>query len=734
MFGSQLASLGHLCIGFVDGAKHMFNEIFDHPLHTLSELADGIPVVGHIKGVVHLAMGDTEAAIHSEESASRTLVVLGAAALTGATGGAAAPVLAGVVGGILADGILTGIESSRTGHYDPQGIIDISTNVVRDVQKGNTEGLGSDIFDGVVLAAGDGMVGASSMKGTVKPGKTTRIFRVEGRSLVRNGDGSELAHFRAGDNQRVFHYKGAIAPRERLPQLSDPESLRTGHLPAEPTIPPEDLDAHGRRGGRRGGIDPSREDMFLKAYAKDFFDDHGKMIFLNFGEEDRMYGYYAQKLIDHRELVSKYRALFEKEKNRSSTVTERTHQIRVKSFEVLTRDLDAIEQDAVTENQRRTSSYRGVLKVDTKSPRQYGLESSRYTPIFNKVVAGSFEVNRLWIRHLPTSVLRIITEHPVAFGRVRRFKYLSVGGGIATHSIVPIKDLHGISASQPVGYDDVVPQALVHCRHVKTIQPATSEDPAESFEHYEYLVKFNENSPAEWYPEDLVAPDLRKDFYNHAMASAKPVSSVKSSPNGNGKLLVERPNGSWDEIDPHQIFWREQESGADSLGLRELDSIMYHLYREDANHGTRVRLHTNSLIPNEDVVHAAPCAEKDHKPVYLASALNFKGGVHPCKVVPSLGPSAPCRVPYGGQEIYHHGEYDLLPFVPELMEFVDANMGSPPPSRRPILGGYEGSKKLYHAIGQIEGVWVPGKAGPQFGGAMIPYGDKENWTSTCKIL
>lgn len=53
-------------------------------------------------------MGDTEAAIHSEESASRTLVVLGAAALTGATGGAAAPVLAGVVGGILADGILTG--------------------------------------------------------------------------------------------------------------------------------------------------------------------------------------------------------------------------------------------------------------------------------------------------------------------------------------------------------------------------------------------------------------------------------------------------------------------------------------------------------------------------------------------------------------------------------------------------------------------------------------------------
>lgn len=45
-------------------------------------------------------MGDTEAAVQSEEAATRSLVVLGAGALTVATGGAGAPILAGVVAGV----------------------------------------------------------------------------------------------------------------------------------------------------------------------------------------------------------------------------------------------------------------------------------------------------------------------------------------------------------------------------------------------------------------------------------------------------------------------------------------------------------------------------------------------------------------------------------------------------------------------------------------------------------
>jgi len=63
-------------------------------------------------GVVHLALGDHEAFLHSEEAATRTTVVIGAAALTGASGGMAAPILAGVVAGVASDGILTGVLSA----------------------------------------------------------------------------------------------------------------------------------------------------------------------------------------------------------------------------------------------------------------------------------------------------------------------------------------------------------------------------------------------------------------------------------------------------------------------------------------------------------------------------------------------------------------------------------------------------------------------------------------------
>jgi len=53
-------------------------------------------------------MGDTEAGIRAEEGATRTLAVLGAGALVAASGGTAAPIVAGVVAGIAADGVLTG--------------------------------------------------------------------------------------------------------------------------------------------------------------------------------------------------------------------------------------------------------------------------------------------------------------------------------------------------------------------------------------------------------------------------------------------------------------------------------------------------------------------------------------------------------------------------------------------------------------------------------------------------
>lgn len=67
------------------------------------------PLTLILSGLIHLALGDTEAAAHSEEAATRTLAVLGAGALTAGTGGIAAPILAGVATGLVADAAITGI-------------------------------------------------------------------------------------------------------------------------------------------------------------------------------------------------------------------------------------------------------------------------------------------------------------------------------------------------------------------------------------------------------------------------------------------------------------------------------------------------------------------------------------------------------------------------------------------------------------------------------------------------
>lgn len=97
-----------------------------------------------------------------------------------------------------------------------------------------------------------------------------------------------------------------------------------------------------------------------------------------------------------------------------------------------------------------------------------------------------------------------------------------------------------------------------------------------------------------------------------------------------------------------------------------------------------------------------------HDKVFVGSAI-FDNSVHPCKIDFSLFP--PCRVSFGGSEVCHYGRYELLPITSE-MEWVPAKNGEIPPGRRPVEGGFEsGGQKLYHALGKIDDVNVPGKTG-----------------------
>ncbi|KAI0293748.1 hypothetical protein BC826DRAFT_1013885 [Russula brevipes] len=139
-------------------------------------------------------------------------------------------------------------------------------------------------------------------------------------------------------------------------------------------------------------------------------------------------------------------------------------------------------------------------------------------------------------------------------------------------------------------------------------------------------------------------------------------------------------------------------------------------------------------FPDVDRTRAAPFADTDGKsPVFIGSAL-MQYSVHPCKIAPNQ--PLPCYVAYGGSEIVHEGRYDLLPFVPEHMEFVRTSHGRVPPGRLPVKGGFENDgTELYHAVAVVNGVQVPGKTGTHLGGCNIPYGGDEHvMTDNYEIL
>ena len=125
--------------------------------------------------------------------------------------------------------------------------------------------------------------------------------------------------------------------------------------------------------------------------------------------------------------------------------------------------------------------------------------------------------------------------------------------------------------------------------------------------------------------------------------------------------------------------------------------------------GFRIPLASNAEFPPHGQAGPPVCKDADGvSPVFVGSAI-LPDSVHPCKIAPSVHP--PCRVPYGGTELEHHGRYDLLPITPD-MEWVPTKNGEIPHGRRPVEGGYEsGGEKLFHALGKVNGVDVPGKTG-----------------------
>ena len=143
---------------------------------TLINLADSTPVVGHIKGGIHHALGDSEGGDRILKAASRTSgAVLGG--IAGIPGGPAGMVAGGVAGGALADGIITGIESSIHGEFKPSGQIGAWNQVAN--SNGDNQQMIGGIVDGLMTPVMDGVTGftaGSYVKGKAR-GKGCRRKR-----------------------------------------------------------------------------------------------------------------------------------------------------------------------------------------------------------------------------------------------------------------------------------------------------------------------------------------------------------------------------------------------------------------------------------------------------------------------------------------------------------------------------------------------------------------------------
>ena len=128
----------------------------------LSDVVDGIPAVGHVKGGVHYAFGDKDGGDKAMKSASRTTGVMGGGVVGFFAGGPIGAAAGGVAGGLAMDGITTGIDSAVHKEYRPSGMVAQVTEIAKDPKDPGVW------FDTMAIPVFDAMTGVSAGKGAAR--------------------------------------------------------------------------------------------------------------------------------------------------------------------------------------------------------------------------------------------------------------------------------------------------------------------------------------------------------------------------------------------------------------------------------------------------------------------------------------------------------------------------------------------------------------------------------------
>lgn len=166
----------------VQGKHEESNRLKEKYLGSVSSFADAIPVVGHVKGGIHYAMGDIDAGNKSMEASTRTAAVLGAGIATGGLGGGIAyGAVAGIGTGIAYDSTATIIDDAVNGE---EASLHGTMKLIKPDEMNPNEFLG-----GLMGIAGDAMTGASGAamgKSLRNTAKAKQITKNSGQSDLQN--------------------------------------------------------------------------------------------------------------------------------------------------------------------------------------------------------------------------------------------------------------------------------------------------------------------------------------------------------------------------------------------------------------------------------------------------------------------------------------------------------------------------------------------------------------------
>ena len=256
-------------------------------------ILNGVPGVGHIKGVIHDICGDEAGARQAYFSANRTTGVVGGA-LAGSLVGPAGAVSGAIAGAAAMDGVHTGYASIKDGEYKPQGQIAGWTHVV---QAKNSEEVVGGIVDGVIAPLMDGVTGMTVYK--------VGGAKLEGKRLEANAnqllDNAEIARGKVPEgqllemydaamkmNKKAMKLQGKVAVAETLKgpgkvNIASTETYMVGQLPVTSTSgeeEKEDEDEHDKKEVllkvfyvNARSINNSRANMGKVAYVKRHIED-----------------------------------------------------------------------------------------------------------------------------------------------------------------------------------------------------------------------------------------------------------------------------------------------------------------------------------------------------------------------------------------------------------------------------------------------------------------------------